>query len=197
MSFSIPYAVIDTPRARELLVGFVDPDISGLALSEESHVRGHLALAPRLVELSRRCPEVAARLRQLCEVDLPDSNRLVLAEVMKLLGTPESIAASISLADDAKRPPVPRALWEQLENTFVERRPDGKFTSAFTQHARAANELRGRLFVMTAKDEKRRKSATMMLGQIERWRLEYGRPADEPRHPDFASRHDWPPRPLC
>ncbi|TCT22277.1 hypothetical protein EDC35_103376 [Thiobaca trueperi] len=190
-------AVIDTPRARELLVGFVDPDISGLALSEESHVRGHLALAPRLVELSRRCPEVAARLRQLCEVDLPDSNRLVLAEVMKLLGTPESIAASISLADDAKRPPVPRALWEQLENTFVERRPDGKFTSAFTQHARAANELRGRLFVMTAKDEKRRKSATMMLGQIERWRLEYGRPADEPRHPDFASRHDWPPRPLC
>ena len=190
-------AVIDTPRARELVIGFVDPDISRLTLPGESHSRGHPALVSRLAELSRRCPEVAARLRELCDVDLPDPNRLVLAEVMKLLGTPESIAASISLADDAKRPAVPRGLWDQLENMFVERRPDGEFTNAFTQHARAANELRSRLFGMTAEDEKRRKSATMMLGQIERWRLEYGRPAEEPRHPDFASRQDWPPRMLC
>ena len=34
----------------------------------------------------------------------------------------------------------------------------------------------------------------MLLGQIEEWRLEHGRPTDEPRHPDLASGQPWPAR---
>jgi hypothetical protein len=50
-----------------------------------------------------------------------------------------------------------------------------------------------RLFKMATDDAKRRKSAFALLGQIEEWRLERGRPTDEPRHPDFQSGAPWPP----
>jgi hypothetical protein len=75
-----------------------------------------------------------------------------------------------------------------------ERRPCGQSPNAFTEHARASNELRVRLFRMAIEDEKRRKSAFVLLGQIEEWRLEYGRPTGEPRHPDLASGQSWPPK---
>ena len=55
------------------------------------------------------------------------------------------------------------------------------------------NELRLRLFRMTLQDPKRRKSALMLLGEIEEWRLEHGRPTRELRHPDLASGQSWPP----
>jgi hypothetical protein len=41
----------------------------------------------------------------------------------------------------------------------------------------------------------RARSAYGLLGQIEEWRLEYGRPASEPRHPAYESGMPWPPPP--
>jgi hypothetical protein len=185
-------AALDTPRARELLMGFVDPDIGGIARTGSPHRED--VLVARLVELAQRSPEAAARMRELCERDLPELNRHVLSNVMDSLGTPEALAANLSLIDDAKRSPVPRGVWGQLKSAFVEQRPYGKSANVFTEHARASNELRVRLFRMATEDKRRRKSAFMLLGQIEEWRLEYGRPTDEPRHPDLASGHAWPPQ---
>lgn len=190
-NFINAYAALDTPRARELLLGFVDPDIRGIALTRRPHRED--VLVARLAELAQRRPEVAARLRELCERDLPKLNRHVLSKVMGWLGTPEALAANMNLIDDAKPSPAPRGIWDQLETAFVERRPYGQSPNVFTQHARASNELRVRLFRMAIGDEKRRKSAFMLLGQIEEWRLEYGRPTGEPRHPDLASGQSWPP----
>lgn len=190
-NFINAYAALDTPRARELLQGFVDPDIRGIALTRRPHRED--VLVARLAELAQRRPEVAARLRELCERDLPELNRHVLSKVMGWLGTPEALAANLNLIDDAKPSPVPRGIWDQLETAFVERRPYGQSPNVFTQHARASNELRVRLFRMAIGDEKRRKSAFMLLGQIEEWRLEHGRPTGEPRHPDLASGQSWPP----
>jgi hypothetical protein len=112
---------------------------------------------------------------------------------MDWLGTPEALTANLSLIDDSKPSPVPQGVWDQLEGAFVERRSHGQNTNAFTQHARASNDLRTRLFKMVADDPKRRKSAFALLGQIEEWRLEHGRPNGEPRHPDVASGKPWPP----
>ena len=184
-------AALDTPHARELLLGFVDPDIHGIALTRRSHRED--GLVARLTELAQRRPEVAARLRQLCEHDLPELNRHVLARVMDWLGTPEALAANLNLIDDAKPSPVPQGIWDQLECAFVERRPCGQDPNVFTEHARASNALRGRLFRMVLQDPKRRKAAFMLLGQIEEWRLQHGRPTGEPRHPDLASGQPWPP----
>ena len=186
------FAALDTPRARELLQGFVDPDIRGITLTRRPHRED--VLVARLTELVRRRPEAAARLRELCERDLPELNRHVLSKVMAWLGTPEALAANLSLIDDARPSPVPQGIWDQLESAFVERRPYGKNPNVFTEHARASNELRVRLFRMAIEDEKRRKSAFMLLGQIEEWRLAHGRPTGESRHPDLASGQSWPPK---
>jgi len=184
-------AALDTPHARELLLGFVDPDIRGIQLSR--HPRRDDVIASRLAELAQRIPDVAARLWQLCKRDLPESNRDVLSNIMDWLGTPEALAANLNLIDDAKPAPVPGGTWHQIESAFVERRPTLENALVFSVHARESNELRIQLFRIALDDEKRRKSALMLLAQIEEWRLEYGRPTGELRHPDLSSGQPWPP----
>lgn len=185
-------AALDIPRAREMLLGFVDPDIDAIALTR--HLRRDDVLVARLTELAQRRPEAATRLRELCERDLPEANRHVLSKVMTWLGTPESLVANLNLIDDARPSPVPQGVWDQLESAFVERQSYEQNPNVFTLHARASNELRVRLFRMALEDPKRRKSAVILLGRIEVWRLEHGRPTDEPRHPDLASGQCWPPK---
>ena len=184
-------ATLDTPPARDLLLGFVDPDKHGIVLTRHPHRES--LLVTRLAKLAERRPELAARLRQLCERDLPELNRHVLSEVMNRIGTLEALAANLNLIDDAKASPVPQGIWNQLESAFVERRPYGHDPNVFTEYPHASNELRTRLFRMTLQDPKRRKSTFMLLGKIEGWRLEHGRPVGEPRHPDLASGQSWPP----
>ena len=184
-------AALDTPGARELLLGFVDPDIRGIALTDRAP-HGD-ALVARLVALAQRSPAVAVRLEGLCDRDLPEHNRHVLSRIMASLGTDEALALNLNLVDDANPLPVPRGVWDQLESAFVEQRPVGRSPNAFTLHARVSNALRAKLFAMARQDPRRRKSAFMLLGRIERWRLEHGRPTGEPRHPDLASGHSWPP----
>jgi hypothetical protein len=185
-------ARLDTPHAHELLMGFVDPDIRGMVLTRHSHHDD--MIVTRLTELAQRRPEVAARLLELCERDLPELNRHVLSKVMDRLGTPEALAANLNLIDDANPSPVPQGIWDQLRSAFVERRPYGHTLNVFTEHARASNGLRVRLFRMAIEDKRRRESALKLLGQIEKWRLEHGRPTSEPRHPDLLSGQSWPPK---
>ncbi|MDI1228047.1 MAG: hypothetical protein PSY14_10215 [bacterium] len=84
-------------------------------------------------------------------------------------------------------------LWKQLEDAFVERRPHGESSNTFTLEPRSSNAIRARLLEMATKDDRRKQSALKLLGQIEEWRLKYGRPAGEPRHPAFDSGEPWPP----
>jgi hypothetical protein len=187
-------ATLDTERARELLLGFVDPDIQAIALTRPLHREE--VLVARLTQLAQLRPEIAARLLELCEHDLPEFNRHILSKVMYSSGTPEALVANLNLINDAKIPPVPAGVWDQLESAFVARQPYGQNTNAFTLHAQASNELRVRLLLMAREDHRRRSSALRLLLQIEVWRLEYGRPMDEPRHPDLASGQPWPPQDL-
>ena len=191
-NFIKAFARLDMPRARELLLGFVDPDIRGISLIRRPRYED--GLIAQLTELAQHGPDVAARLQELCLRDLPELNRHVLSKVMERLGTPEAHVANLNLIDDAKPSPVLQGIWDQLKNAFVERRPYGQNSNLFTEHARTSNELRVRLFRMANEDERRRKSAFMLLGKIEEWRLEYGRPMGEPRHPDLSSGQLWPPK---
>jgi hypothetical protein len=49
---------------------------------------------------------------------------------------------------------------------------------------------------MAIKDKDRMKSALTLLGQIEIWRLEYGRPNGEPRSLEVESASAWPTVPV-
>jgi hypothetical protein len=88
---------------------------------------------------------------------------------------------------------IPYELFRSLEEAFLERRPYGPGSSTVTLVPRGSNILRRRLFEMSQEDALRKRSAFALLGQIEVWRLEYGRPDDEPRHPLIESEVPWPP----
>ncbi|OXH93973.1 hypothetical protein CA830_04375 [Burkholderia multivorans] len=185
------FATLDTPRTRDLLLSSVDPDVHGIRLTRPS--RHDDFLVAQLAKLARKNDQVASRLMKLCDLDLSDISRDILSRVMYRVGTPEALMTNLNLLDDAKTHPIPQGIVRQIEATFIERRPYRQTSNAFTEHARSANELRIRLFKMALEDRKRQKSAIELLGQIEIWRLEHGRPVDEPRHPDFLSNHAWPP----
>lgn len=183
-------AQLDTERSRDLLLGFVDPHV---AMRLARPVNRDDALIGRLADLAGQRAEVAVRLRELCEQDLPEQNRHLLSRVLARLGSREAAFANLALIDDGRRTAIPHGVREQVEGMSVERRPDGEEPNMFTSHARAANELRAGLLAMANHDAKRRKSAVRLLGRIEVRRLEFGRPTEEPRHPDLASGHAWPP----
>ena len=62
-SFVNAAVALDSPRARDLLLGCVDPDVRGFAPRHRHY--GEAALVARVAELVQRYPEVAARLREL------------------------------------------------------------------------------------------------------------------------------------
>jgi hypothetical protein len=183
-------AVVDSPESRNLLLSFVDPELPGLP-SEVSLSRDD-ALVARLVELARRDRTVKQRLLQLCDSNLPPAKRSLLAQVVGQLGDVEAVSAGLNLIDDTVSTPVPYGILRQLEDAFVEGRPHGESRGIYTLEPRSSNAIRARLFGMATKDRRREKSALRLLGQIEEWRLEYGRPAGEPRHPAFDLGEPWP-----
>jgi len=186
-------AVVDSRESRNLLLSSVDPELSGLP--SEVKLSRNDTLAARLVELARRDRTIKQRLLQLCDSNLPPAKRSLLAEVVGQLGDVEAVSAGLSLIDDSASPPVPHGILKQLGDAFVERRPHGESQGAYTLEPRSSNAIRAELLEMATKDERRKKSALRLLGQVEEWRLEYGRPVGEPRHPAFDSGEPWPKMP--
>ena len=176
-------AVLDFPESRQLLLSFVDPEISGLpaGLTFESED----IQAARLAELALRDAAIRQRLLQLCTMQLPALKRRLLAKVVGMVGTTEAMVAGLSLIDDTAAPQVPYEIWKQLEATFVEHKPTSAVSNAYTLAPRSANSIRNKLSEMMTMDARRKDSASSLLAQIEVWRLEHGRPHDEPRNPLF------------
>jgi hypothetical protein len=179
-------AAIDDRESRELLLSFVDRDDPGLSVREGD------VLAHEIAELAQRDITTRRRILELCSQQPPPARRELLARIISRLDSEEAVLAGLSLIHDQAAPPVPRPIWRQLENVFVERRPYRGSPNTFTLAPRSANEIRTRLFEMASSDERRKRAAFGLLGQIELWRLEHGRPASEPRHPALASRLAWP-----
>ena len=184
-------ARLDTPAARDLLLSFVDPTIPGVAA--EIELRWHDVLSARIADIANRDPDVETRLHQLAEMDLPALKRLRLAAVLNAIGTPESLMATLKLIDDRVRPSIPRHTFDHVKAAFVERRPYEQSESTRTITAGVSSAVRMTLFEMATKDDRRKSAAFSLLGQIEEWRLKYGRPTAEPRHPAVQSGEPWPP----
>ena len=184
-------ATLNNSESRNLLLSFIDPELPGLP-AEIGFARDDV-LVSRIIEFVRGDRAVEQRVLKLGEAQLPQAKRLLLANVVGRLGDLEAVSAGLSLIDDTVSPSVPRGISEQIEAAFVERRPHGDSENTFTLEPRSSNVIRAKLLEMVSTDERRKRSALMLLGQIEEWRLEYGRPAGEPRHPAFASGAPWPP----
>jgi NACHT conflict system protein len=179
-------------RSSEILLSFVDPNVK--LFNREfipDHRYGDL-LARLLAERAAKDKALKGRLVELANGDLPQTKRMLLAKVFGQFDSEEDRVLGLSiLRDDGSG--IPYELFRSLEEAFLERRPYGPGSSTVTLAPRGSNVLRRRLFEMSQEDALRKRSAIALLGQIEVWRLEYGRPDDEPRHPLIESEVPWPP----
>lgn len=180
------------PRARQLLLSFVDPEVeqgvADIALPDDALDM----LAGTLADVARRDRKVAERMSELCDKSTSPPARVVLAKVAAQLGTAEALLTALNLIDDAAEPPIPYGLSDALEGVFLEKRPSAEIANAYGLVPRAASDVRARLFELATHDQRRCASASRLLARIEAWRLEHGRPASEPRHPAYDSGTEWP-----
>jgi len=186
-------AALDTPESKQVLLSFVDPDIEHLGVEQRFEYHDRERLASRIANIARAEPTIRDRLYLLCARELFPAARLLLADVVAQLGTLDALVVGLDLIHDRANPSIPYELVRGLESVFLERRPYGNTGYLYTFEPRSANEIRSRLFNMILDDDGRRQSAWALLGQIESWRLEHGRPSSETRHPAFDSGELWPP----
>ena len=184
-------ADLDTEDASRTMLGFVDPELPGLpfALDWSS---GELA-ASRIAQIAAQNANVDLRLRELSLLSLDEPRRQLLAQALALRGTGEAQLAGLNLLDDGRQPQVPPGVRNSIENTFIEEQVHPIYANARVRQPSASNPIRAKLYAMIFEDEKRQLSAYSLIGQIEEWRLEYGRPIEEPRHPALDLRRPWPP----
>jgi hypothetical protein len=106
-------AAIDTRQSRELLLSFIDPDLTGLpegvAFNRDDHLATHIA---RIADAD---PEVKSRLMELCATDLPQHRRLLLAKTIGRFPDFDAVLAGLNLIDDTVSPAVPFEIAQQLE----------------------------------------------------------------------------------
>ncbi|HET8926012.1 MAG TPA: hypothetical protein VFN26_23710 [Candidatus Acidoferrum sp.] len=182
------------PRSNEILLSFVNSEAKSFTREFiPDHRHGDL-LARVLAERAEVDASVKAELIRLANGDLSPLKRMLLAKVFARFRGKDDLVAGLSiLRDDGGR--VPYELFRSMESEFLEHRPYGAGGNTFTLVPRESNAVRKRLFEMSQNDPLRKLSAFALLGQIEVWRLEHGRPPDEPRHPAVDSGVSWPPLP--
>jgi hypothetical protein len=182
---------LDTDNGRRTVLGLIDPDLPSLPFPLDWAVSDEAATA--IAKLAAQDSAIDSRLRDLSLAPLDARRRELLAKTLAARGTPDAVFAMLNLLDDAARPRIPSAVDDALENAFVAREPHAEYPGAVVLRSSSSNRVRALLFAMVFNDDRRKHAAFSLLGQIEEWRLQYGRPIDEPRHPDLESRLPWPP----
>ena len=178
-------------RSDEVLLSFVSPDqkLFTKEFIPDYHDGG--VLADLLADRAEHESEFKAELFRLASGELPPIKRTLLAKAFSRFRNEDNLVAGLCvLRDDDSE--FPFELLQSIENAFLERRPYGPDGRAFTLAPRGSNALRKRLLEMAQTNPLRKRSAFALLGQIEVWRLEHGRPMDEPRHPAIESGAYWP-----
>jgi hypothetical protein len=186
-------AALNTSESKRILLSFVDPEIEQIGFEAPFEFYHWYLLASRIADMARSEPTVKERVLRICDVQLPFKRRFLLSKIIARLGTQDALLAGLNLIADGANPPVPHDLMEAIEAAFLKRQRYGDTGSAYTLVPQASNEIRTRLFKMVLNDEARRQSASALLGKIEAWRIAYGKPSTEPRHPAFDSGVPWPP----
>jgi hypothetical protein len=173
-------------RSNEVLLSFVDPNQKLFTKEFVPDYQHGNVLARLLADRAEHDSEFKAELLRLASGELPQTTRMLLAKAFSFFQREDDLVAGLCVLRDDESG-LPCELLRTIENTFLEQRPYGKETNVYTVAPRGANALRKRLLEMVQTDPLRKRSAFALLGQIEVWRLEHGRPMDEPRHPAVDS----------
>jgi hypothetical protein len=110
-------AALDTPRAREILMSFIDPEspeVTGTLKTGREDV-----LSRRVAELAGKYPTIRSRILDLCQMSLARAKRNLLASVIVQLGDSESLLQALYLLDDELSPELPYDLGKAVEEAFA------------------------------------------------------------------------------
>ena len=180
---------LNMPAGRDVLLSFVDPQIplTGININFGFHyVRRFAAVVG---EWARQTPVLKQRLLALSEGSLTPAQTHLLRAIYQELGGDDTMLAGVNLLQGTMSP---FGRERGLETQFLEHRAYGR-SGSFVLVPRNAERARAELFRMVLNDPTRRKAAFSVLGQVELWRIEHGRPTGEPRHPMIESGVPWPP----
>jgi hypothetical protein len=178
-------------RSNEVLLSFVNPDQKLFTKEFVPDYQHGNVLARLLADRAEHDSEFKAEFFRLASGELPQTKRMLLAKTFSFFQREDDLVAGLCVLRDDESA-LPFELLQSIENAFLERRPYGPDGGAYTLAPRGSNALRKRLLEMAQTDPLRKRSAFALLGQIEVWRLEHGRPMDEPRHPAIESGAYWP-----
>jgi hypothetical protein len=178
-------------RSNEVLLSFVDPEQKLFTKDFVPDYQNGNVLARLLADRAEHDGEFKAELFRLANGELPQTKRMLLSKTFSFFQREDDLVAGLCvLRDDDSA--LPFELLQSIENAFLERRPYCPDGGTYTLAPRGSNALRKRLLEIAQTDPLRKRSAFALLGQIEVWRLEHGRPMDEPRHPAIESGAYWP-----
>jgi hypothetical protein len=183
---------LDVRAARNVLLSFIDPQLPAAGVNIRFDFRGRNIFAARVGAWSREDPALRQRLIALSSGQLTPIQRELLVAIYGELGSDETLLLAANLLQGNLDPCGSE---RGFEAQFLERRPYGH-PGSFELVPHDATRARAELFKMMLTDPIRRTAAFTILGQVEVWRLEHGRPHREPRHPMIESGLPWPPPSL-
>jgi len=183
---------LNTVSSRQALLSFVDPEIPCVGVTIEFDYRNIEIFAAFVGSWARQDPALKQRLLDLSAENLTPTQRQLLPAIYREIGSHDAMVAGANLLRGTMSP---FGHDRGFETQFLERQPHGR-SGAFVLIPRNAEKARAELFQGVLTDPSRRASAFSILGQVELWRIEYGRPSGEPRHPLIETGEPWPPLSL-
>jgi hypothetical protein len=180
---------LNVPAARAALLSFIDPQLPPVGVNFIFDFHTSESFAAFVGEWARHDAALEQRLVALSEGTLTPTQRKLLSAVYRELGRNEMMVAGANLLQGTMSP---YDHGRGRETQFLERRRYGR-SGSFVLVPRNAEWARAELFQAVLNDPNRRQAAFSILGQVEVWRIEHGRPPGEPRHPMIESGEPWPP----
>jgi hypothetical protein len=180
---------LNVAAARDVLLGFIDPQLTFVGVNINFDYHKTHSFAAVVGEWLRHDPALRQRLISLCEEPLTPTQKRLLTAVYHELDGADTVLEGVNLLQGTM---WPFGREQGLETQFLERRAYCR-SGSFVLAPRNAERARAELFQMVLNDPTRRQAAFSILGQVEVWRIEHGRPTAEPRHPMIESGVSWPP----
>jgi hypothetical protein len=161
-------------------------------VSSHDHHLFELA-ANRIATLAQTDDELQSKILALVNVPGPPERDFVIIKTVAALSSLDAMLTTLNLAIEDRSHRWPYYVLEEAfqELCLIKRRtpPD---SNSYTLEPTPAVELRRRLLEIATAGDRRSRNAFSLLGQIDVWRLEHGKPPREPRHPAIESGVQWP-----
>lgn len=123
-------------------------------------------------------------IKNYCYNASSDIDRIISASILEKVGTEEAAIIACNLLNDESNNGLQYYFMQLIEHASLDR-VNADNPNSYYLVPKPCKDLRAHLLYLVLNDKTRKKSAMLLLCYIETLRIEYGRPLDEPRHPNI------------